>query len=254
MTISPFAAREGTSAPQWPIVNKCCRHLVPSSDFFVQSYALPICGNFWVSSKTKRRGEEGAAGYCPKIVLPKKGHFMVLCPFHRSHREICTRNRPVSETKFLDDFWGPLSLPAPLSYCWLGHPRARDTCGTLPRYTILCYTILYYTISLYYILYTTLCEIMLYKTILCRTMPYATIIYPNIQCCTILYYTILYYTILYYTRLYYTRLYFTTLQRYPPLRYYLKRVLRDMGGYLALGRFQKGKDTPFQHSEGAKRH
>ena len=39
---------------------------------------------------------------------------MVLCPFHRSHREICTRNRPVSETKFLDDFWGPLSLPAPL--------------------------------------------------------------------------------------------------------------------------------------------
>ena len=24
--------------------------------------------------------------------------------------------------------------------------------------------------------------------------------------------------------------------RYPPLRYYLERVLRDMGGYLALGR------------------
>ena len=43
---------------------------------------------------------------------------MVLCPFHRSHREICTRNRPVSETTFLDDFSGPLSLPAPLFYCW----------------------------------------------------------------------------------------------------------------------------------------
>ena len=42
MTISPFAAREGTSAPQWPNVKKCCRHLVPSSDFFVQSYAVPI--------------------------------------------------------------------------------------------------------------------------------------------------------------------------------------------------------------------
>ena len=42
MTISPFAAREGTSAPQWPNAKKCCRHLVPSSDFFVQSYAVPI--------------------------------------------------------------------------------------------------------------------------------------------------------------------------------------------------------------------
>ena len=41
MTISPFAAREGTSAPQWPNVKKCCRHLVPSSDLFVQSYAVP---------------------------------------------------------------------------------------------------------------------------------------------------------------------------------------------------------------------
>ena len=44
MTISLFAAREGTSAPQWPIVKKCCRHLVPSSDFFVQSSAVPIFG------------------------------------------------------------------------------------------------------------------------------------------------------------------------------------------------------------------
>ena len=45
--------------------------------------------------------------------------WMVLCSFHRSDREICTRNRPLSETKFLDDFWGPLPLPAPLVYCWL---------------------------------------------------------------------------------------------------------------------------------------
>ena len=28
--------------------------------------------------------------------------------------------------------------------------------------------------------------------------------------------------------------------RYPPLRYYLERVLRDMGGYLALGRSSPG--------------
>ena len=40
MTRSPFTAREGTSAPQWPNVKKCCRHLVPSSDFFIQSYAV----------------------------------------------------------------------------------------------------------------------------------------------------------------------------------------------------------------------
>ena len=36
---------------------------------------------------------------------------MVLCPFHRSHWEICTRNRSVSETKFLDDF-------SALFCCW----------------------------------------------------------------------------------------------------------------------------------------
>ena len=44
MTMSPFAAREGTSVPQWPNVKKCCRHLVPSSDFFVQSYVVPSIG------------------------------------------------------------------------------------------------------------------------------------------------------------------------------------------------------------------
>ena len=46
----------------------------------------------------------------------------MLCRFHRSQRELCTRNRPVSETKFLDDFWGPFSLPAPLFYCWIFWP------------------------------------------------------------------------------------------------------------------------------------
>ena len=57
-------------------------------------------------------GEEGAAGYCLKILLAK-GAKMVFCSFHRSHREICTRNRPLSETKFLDDFWGAPSSPGP---------------------------------------------------------------------------------------------------------------------------------------------
>ena len=77
-----------------------------------------IWGFWWISSKTQGPGEEGAAGYCPKILLLERAK-MVLCPFHRSHREICTRTRPSSETKFLDDFWGPLSLPAPLFYCWV---------------------------------------------------------------------------------------------------------------------------------------
>ena len=66
------------------------------------------------SSKTKGPGEEGAAGYCPKILLPTRAK-MVLCSFHRSHRGICSRNRPLSETKFLDDFWGPLPLAALLA-------------------------------------------------------------------------------------------------------------------------------------------
>ena len=44
---------------------------------------------------------------------PPKRAKVVLCSFHRSHREICIRNRQLSETKFLDDFWGPLPLLAP---------------------------------------------------------------------------------------------------------------------------------------------
>ena len=51
------------------------------------------------------------------FAVKQKGPKMVLCPCRRSHREICTRNRPVSETHFLDDFWWPLSLPGPLFYC-----------------------------------------------------------------------------------------------------------------------------------------
>ena len=56
MRISPFAAREGTSAPQWPIVKKCCRHLVPSSDFFVQSYAVPIFRPKFRCDTSRHRG------------------------------------------------------------------------------------------------------------------------------------------------------------------------------------------------------
>ena len=67
-----------------------------------------------VGSKPEGPGEKGATGYRPKILLLRRAK-MVLCPFHRSHREICTQNRPVSETKFLDDFWGAPSSPGPFS-------------------------------------------------------------------------------------------------------------------------------------------
>ena len=66
-----------------------------------------------ISNKTKGPAEQGAAGIFPKTLLLTRVK-MVLCPFHKSHREIRTQNRPVSETKSLDDFWIPLSLPAPL--------------------------------------------------------------------------------------------------------------------------------------------
>ena len=76
----------------------------------------PLANYPVVSSKQKGAGEEGAAGYCPEILLPKSAKW-VLCSLLRSHREICTRNRPLSEKKFLDDFWAPLPLLAPLFYC-----------------------------------------------------------------------------------------------------------------------------------------
>ena len=66
----------------------------------------PFSADFLISSKTK------GPNIAPKS-FPQKG----VCPFHRSHREICTRNRPVSQTKFLDDFWraAPCS-PGPLCF------------------------------------------------------------------------------------------------------------------------------------------
>ena len=65
--------------------------------------ALRIARATKLSSKPKGPGEAGAAGYCPKFLLPKRAK-MVLCSFLQSHRKICTRNRPLSETKFLEDF------------------------------------------------------------------------------------------------------------------------------------------------------
>ena len=58
--------------------------------------------------------------------------------FPRSHREIWTRNRPLSEMKFLYDFWGPLPLPASLLY-WFYYPAkipAQFT-GELPNNSLL---------------------------------------------------------------------------------------------------------------------
>ena len=48
--------------------------------------------------------------------------------------EICTRNRPLSETKFLGDFWGPLSLPAPFVLLLIASQIFRENrAKNLPR-------------------------------------------------------------------------------------------------------------------------
>ena len=52
-----------------------------------------------------------STGY-PSQKLPLWADFSFL--IHRSQRDICTPNRPVSETKFLGDCSGPRSLLAPL--------------------------------------------------------------------------------------------------------------------------------------------
>ena len=78
--------------------------------------------------KQRGPGEQGAAGHCPKILLLRRAK-MVLCSSHRSHREICTRNRPVSEINFWMISGGPfLSWPP---FCFtaeiLGHPGHRSS-------------------------------------------------------------------------------------------------------------------------------
>ena len=79
---------------------------------------------------------------------------MVLCCFYRSHREICTRNWPLSETIFLDDFWGPF-LSRPLCFTadatWVHRGRRNtaanadansDTPRKFTSVLILCHQIL----------------------------------------------------------------------------------------------------------------
>ena len=57
-------------------------------------------------------GEEGAAGYCPKILLPKGPKWCSVLSI--GVIENFALEIALSETKFLEDFWGPLPLPAPL--------------------------------------------------------------------------------------------------------------------------------------------
>ena len=97
-----------------------------------------LCGSALFSA-VKQRGREnrGPQDIAPKILVLKRAK-MVLCPFHRSHREICTRNRPVSETKFLDDFCAPL-LSWPLcftaNFCAL---LRTCVCALLRAFTYFC--------------------------------------------------------------------------------------------------------------------
>ena len=63
----------------------------------------------------KQRGREkkGPPDIAPKILPPKRAILWCSVFFHTSHREIGTRNRPLSETKFLDFFLGAPFSPGP---------------------------------------------------------------------------------------------------------------------------------------------
>ena len=82
------------------------------------------------SSKTKGPGEQGATGYCPKLLLLKRAN-MVLRPFHRSHREICTRIGQFLRRNIWMISGGPF-LSRPLCFTaerftWTSHwQRSRD--------------------------------------------------------------------------------------------------------------------------------
>ena len=91
---------------------------------------LPDSGFFGLSgsggpiSAVNQRGRENKG---PPDIVPKsfsKRAKMVLCSFHRSHGEICTRNRPVSETKFLLMISGGPFLSRPL--CFTNDDRALE--------------------------------------------------------------------------------------------------------------------------------
>ena len=76
------------------------------------SYTLSFLSLFFFEIKQKGAGRKRGRRRLPLNPSPKRAK-MVLCSFHRSHRQTCTRNRPLSETKLLDDFWGPHSSPGP---------------------------------------------------------------------------------------------------------------------------------------------
>ena len=81
-----------------------------NAHFYKQKGACLKAPSSWTGSVFQQQTR--GCQILPQNPSPEKGQNGV-CPFHRSHREICTRNRPVSETKFLDDFWRPLPLLAP---------------------------------------------------------------------------------------------------------------------------------------------
>ena len=70
--------------------------------------AIGLHGFTWLrklDGRTKRRSPWNA----PKSFFKKNK--MALRSFHRNHREICTRNRPIFETRFLDNLGGLFFLP-----------------------------------------------------------------------------------------------------------------------------------------------
>ena len=90
-----------------------------------------VCWYCHFSSKAKGPGEKGATGYCPKILLLKSAK-VVLCSFHRSHREICTRNRPLSET----NFWMISAPSSPPPLCFTAYTVTGKKKGTNPNFWV----------------------------------------------------------------------------------------------------------------------
>ena len=100
------------TGPQWPLwrllsrfAKKGCFSEFGASSLEKQESAV----------KQKGPGEEGAAGYCPKILLPKGPKCCSVLSIGVI-REICTWNRPLSESEISGWFLVAPSSPGPLCF------------------------------------------------------------------------------------------------------------------------------------------
>ena len=94
MTISPLAAREGTSAPQWPIVKQCCLFSILDGRnsetgrirFRRVRFQTPNSVSFF--GLTEFRGANSVSSFQPIICVQKRTHRVS----GRTHR-VCRRTQ-----------------------------------------------------------------------------------------------------------------------------------------------------------------